>query len=237
MAATIEPSGRTTRSFSPELFTFLRDLRANNERDWFKASRSRYEDAVQEPALRFVSDFEPHLRAISPHFRADPRPVGGSLFRIHRDTRFSEDKSPYKTHTGIHFRHEQAKDVHAPGFYLHLEPGQVFAGAGIWRPDSETLARIRTAIAEDPDRWTRTTSKGAFAATYSLGGDSLKRAPAGFDPENPLIDDLKRKDFIAVLTLDERAACSPGFLEELGGAYATAGPFVRFLCDAIAVPF
>src|SRR5918996_4016229 len=137
---------RSTASFSPALFTFLRDLKQNNDRDWFKANKPRYEKAVLEPALQFIVDFEPHLLAISPHFVADPRPSGGSLFRIHRDTRFSKDKSPYKPYTGIQFRHELGKDAHAPGFYLHLEPGGVFAGAGIWHPDQPTLVRIREAI-------------------------------------------------------------------------------------------
>jgi uncharacterized protein (TIGR02453 family) len=230
-------TARSTASFSPALFTYLRDLKKNNDRDWFKANKARYDEAVLEPALAFIEDFEPHLHAISPHFVADPRPVGGSLFRIYRDTRFAKDKSPYKTHTGIHFRHELAKSAHAPGFYLHLEPGQVFLGAGIWRPDTEPLAQIRTAIAEDPDRWTRTTRAKPFADLYELGGDSLKRAPAGFDPEHPLIDELKRKDFIAVRTLDDKAPCSRGFLEDTAGTFAAAGPLVHFLCDATGVPF
>jgi len=228
---------RSTASFSPALFTYLRDLKKNNDRDWFKANKARYDGVVLEPALAFIEDFEPHLHAISRHFVADPRPVGGSLFRIYRDTRFAKDKSPYKTHTGIHFRHELAKSAHAPGFYLHLEPGQVFLGAGIWRPDTEPLAQIRTAIAEDPDRWKRTTRAKRFAELYSLGGDSLKRAPAGFDPEHPLIEELKRKDFIAVRTLDDKAPCSRGFLEDTAGTFAAAGPLVHFLCDATGVPF
>ena len=227
----------STSSFSPALFTFLRDLRKNNDRDWFKANRARCDEAVQEPALAFISEFEPHLHALSPHFVADPRTVGGSLFRIHRDTRFSKDKSPYKTHTGIHFRHELAKSAHAPGFYLHLEPGQVFVGAGIWRPDAEPLARIRTAIAEYPDRWIRTTRAKPFTDLYELGGDSLKRAPTGFDPEHPLIDELKRKDFIAMRSFTDKDACSRGFLEETAGTFAVAGPLVHFLCDAIGVPY
>jgi uncharacterized protein (TIGR02453 family) len=228
---------RSTASFSPALFTYLRDLKKNNDRDWFKANKARYDEAVLEPALAFIEDFEPHLHAISPHFVADPRTVGGSLFRIYRDTRFAKDKSPYKTHTGIHFRHELAKSAHAPGFYLHLEPGQVFLGAGIWRPDTEPLAQIRTAIAEDPDRWTKTTRAKPFAELYELGGDSLKRAPTGFDPEHPLIDELKRKDFIAVRTLDDKAPCSRGFLENTADTFAAAGPLVHFLCDATGVPF
>jgi uncharacterized protein (TIGR02453 family) len=234
MAAT---QARSTASFSPALFTYLRDLKKNNDRDWFKANKARYDEAVLEPALAFIEDFEPHLHAISPHFVADPRPVGGSLFRIYRDTRFAKDKSPYKTHTGIHFRHELAKSAHAPGFYLHLEPGQVFLGAGIWRPDTEPLAQIRTAIAEDPDRWKKTTRAKKFADRYELGGDSLKRPPAGFDPGHPLIDELKRKDFIAVRTLTDKGACSRGFLEETAADFAAAGPLVHFLCDATGVPF
>jgi uncharacterized protein (TIGR02453 family) len=221
----------TEASFSPALFAYLRDLRANNDRDWFKANRSRYDEAVLEPALRFVSDFEPHLRAISPHFVADPRPVGGSLFRIHRDTRFSKDKSPYKTQTGIQFRHELARDVHAPGFYVHLAPDEVFIGAGIWHPDSTTLTAIREAIAEQPERWQRARGDA------TLGGDSLKRAPTGYDPGHPLIEDLRRKDFIAVHPLDERTATSPAFLETVAGLCAATAPLVSFLCDATRVRF
>ena len=125
---------RATRSFGPELFRFLRDLKASNTREWFAENRERYEDAVRGPALDFVADVAPYLERVSPHFVADPRPSGGSLFRIHRDTRFGKDKSPYKTYVGIQFRHELGKDAHAPGFYLHLEPKAVFVGAGILAP-------------------------------------------------------------------------------------------------------
>jgi uncharacterized protein (TIGR02453 family) len=220
-----------TASFSPELFSFLRELRENNDREWFKANKARYEEAVQEPALQFIADFAPRLREISPHFVADPRPVGGSLFRIYRDTRFSRDKSPYKTNTGIHFRHELARDVHAPGFYLHLGPDEVFAGAGIWHPDNQTLGTIRDAIVADPDRWKQATSD------VRLGGDALKRAPAGYDPQHELIDDLKRKDFIAVVTLSEKDATSPRFLAKFADTCRAATPFTRFLCDAIGIGF
>ncbi len=237
MTSIEQRSAAGTRSFSPALFSFLRELRVNNDRDWFKTNRARYEEAVQEPALQFVADFEPYLRDISPHFLADPRPVGGSLFRIHRDTRFSKDKTPYKTHTGIQFRHEVARDVHAPGFYLHLEPSSIFAGVGVWHPDGETLGKIRAAIVADPDRWMRTTRDEAFTAVYRLDGAALKRAPAGFDPEHPLIEDLRRKDFIAVAALDERVVTSRGFVEEFAEICSTGAPFVRFLCDSIDVRF
>jgi uncharacterized protein (TIGR02453 family) len=225
------------RSFTPELFSFLRDLRQNNDREWFKANRERYEQAVQEPALEFIGDFAPLLHEISPHFLADPRPVGGSLFRIHRDVRFSKDKSPYKTNTGVHFRHELGRDVHAPGFYLHLAPREIFVAAGIWHPDSATLAKIRDRIVADPDRWTSVTRGAPFADVYRIGGDSLKRAPAGYDPDHPLIDDLKRKDFVGVAELDEETVTADGFLDEYAGICRAAAPFVAFLCEAVSVPF
>jgi uncharacterized protein (TIGR02453 family) len=227
----------TTRSFSPELFAFLRELRENNDRDWFKANKQRYEEAVQEPALEFVAEFAPLLESLSPHFVADPRPVGGSLFRIYRDTRFSKDKTPYKTHTGISFRHELAKNIHAPVFYLHLDPGHVFAGAGIWHPDTTTLAQIRDAIVRDPERWQEVAHDGAVGDGFRLGGDSLKKPPAGFDAGHPLIDDLKRKDYIASTSIPERKVSSAGFAAELAASWATTTTFVRFLCDAIGAPF
>lgn len=224
-------------SFSPRLFAFLRDLAANNDRNWFKANKERYEADVRDPALEFISAVGPRLDRISPHFLADARPVGGSLFRIHRDTRFSKDKSPYKTHTGIFFRHAAAKDVHAPGFYLHLEPGQVFAGAGIWRPDGPTARRIREAIDADPAGWRRATRGKRFSATWKLAGDSLKRPPQGYPADHPLVEDLMRKDFIATVGLRQADVTAAGFAESYGRTCADAAPFVRFLCRAVGVPF
>jgi uncharacterized protein (TIGR02453 family) len=224
-------------SFTNDLFKFLADLRRNNNREWFQANRSRYEQQVKEPALEFVSDFAPLLDEISSHFRADPRPAGGSLFRIHRDVRFSKDKSPYKTQAGIHFRHGLGKDAHAPGFYLHLEPGESFAGVGIWHPDSATLGKIRAAIAADPDDWLSATREPPFAAVFELGGDSLKRAPSGYDPDHPLIEDLKRKDFVGYAMLDENTVTGDGFLDEYARICRSATPFVEFLCRAVDAPF
>src|ERR671930_2245600 len=199
-------------SFGPELFSFLADLRANNNREWFAANKQRYEEHVLEPALAFIEAFAPRLAEISPHFRADPRPIGGSLFRIYRDTRFSKDKTPYKTNVGIHFRHERAKDANAPGYYLHIGPGEVFAGGGIWHPDTEAATRIREAIAADPTRWRRATRGGAFAKRLELGGDSLKRVPSWADPAHRFADDLKRKDFFGWAGLSEDDVVAPRFV-------------------------
>ena len=171
--------------FTRRTFSFLKDLAANNDREWFKANKARYEKDVRDPALRFVVDFGPHLKKISPHFKADPRANGGSLFRIYRDTRFAKDKSPFKTHTGIQFRHDRGKDAHAPGFYLHIEPGGCFLGMGIWHPDGKTLRGIREGLVEDPKGWKKAVGGKRFRETFRLAGDSLVRPPKGFDPEHP----------------------------------------------------
>jgi uncharacterized protein (TIGR02453 family) len=223
--------------FSSELFAFLRELAANNDREWFAANKGRYVAEVQEPALAFIEDVGLRLPEVSRHFVADPRTVGGSLFRIYRDTRFSKDKSPYKTHVGIQFRHEKARDVHAPGFYLHLEPGSVFLGCGIWHPGGDTLHAIRTAIASRPARWQAVVEDPAFRERFRLGGDALKRPPAGFDREHPLIEELKRKDFIAIADLTESDATGDGFLSRFLELCAATAGFMRFLCDSARVPF
>ncbi len=219
----------------PSLFSFLRDLKANNEREWFQANKDRYENQVREPLLQFIRDFgDDVLPQISPHFVADACKSGGSLFRIHRDVRFSKDKSPYKTAAGIHFRHERAKDAHAPGFYLHLEPGEVFFGVGIWHPDAAALTQIRKAVAKDEGEfWQQVAYSSEFASTFELAGDSLKRPPRGYDPEHPCIEDLKRKDFIGLAQLTQKQSYQDNFLEQLGAYCHRAVPFMRFLTESL----
>jgi uncharacterized protein (TIGR02453 family) len=227
----------TPNHFRPALFAFLRDLERNNDRDWFEANRSRYEKHLLHPAQQFITDFAPRLRHISRHFNADPRPGKGTLFRIYRDVRFAKDKSPYKTWIGIQFRHKEARDAHAPGFYLHLQPGQIMAGAGMWHPDTSTTNRIRDAIVEDSVGWKRTTRGKRFRDRFELGGDSLKRPPRGYDPEHPLIDDLKRKDFFGLSMLTQKAATSADFLDRYEQLCRAGGPLIRFLCKAVGVEY
>jgi uncharacterized protein (TIGR02453 family) len=230
-------ASETTREFDPEFFEFLTDLGRHNDRDWFAANKQRYEAQVLEPALAFIEDFGYRLQEISPHFRADSRRVGGSLFRIHRDTRFSKDKTPYKTNTGMHFRHVRAKDAHAPGFYLHLEPGEVFAGGGIWRPDTPTANRIREAIAADPAGWRAATRTSPFTDRLTLGGEQLKRVPSSFDRDHEHADDLRRKGWFGRTVLDQRIATTPGFLDEYTRICEAGAPLVRFICRALDLEF
>jgi uncharacterized protein (TIGR02453 family) len=227
----------TQPHFTPALFDFLTELEAHNTRDWFHANTSRYREVVQEPMLRFISDFSGPLARISRHFVADPRPVGGSMFRIHRDVRFSRDKRPYKTHAGAQFRHRAGKDVHAPGFYLHLEPGRVFVGTGLWRPPGATLAAVRAAIDAAPRRWREVVGDPGFAVRHRLSGATLRRAPRGYPADHPLIDDLKRTDFVSVVELSESEAVSPDFLVRVTQACREAGGFMRFLTEAVGLEY
>ena len=228
------PTTMTDNYITSETFRFLRELKSDNNRQWFDANKDRYVNRVRAPLLRFIEDFAPRLRRISKHFVANPKPVGGSMFRIYRDTRFSRDKSPYKTYIGIQFRHEAGKDAHAPGFYVHIEPGQVFAGAGMWHPDGASLRLIREAIVEKPGPWRRVL-RSLAEYDLGLGGESLKRVPRGFPSEHPLADDLRRKDFITTATFTEREAIKPDFIDEIFTCYRRMAPLPRFLARAIGV--
>ena len=222
--------------FPSGFFKFYKELSKNNERDWFNANKDRYLDDVVDPALDFIAAMEPKLKKVSPHFLAIAKRSRGSLMRIYRDTRFSKNKVPYKTNLGIQFRHEMGKDVHAPGFYFHYSPNETFLGSGMWRPDSEPLKQIRTTIVDYEARWKRIKSNKKFKETFELSGDSLKRPPRGFDADHKLIEDLKRKDFIAVSPLDAKILKTPEVVDVTIDRLKRSMSFVRFLCDALHLP-
>ena len=214
---------------TPELFVFLRKLKANNNRDWFNENKETYIKAVRDPLILLIADFAPLLSTISPHFLAIPKASGGSLFRIYRDVRFSKNKDPYKTHAGIHFRHAAGKNVHAPGFYLHIETENVFVAMGLWQPEMAVLTKIRHAITEDSEKWTRILSDKEFSSTYRLEGGSLKRPPKGFDADHPLIDEIKRKDFVGVCRMSEQDAMDDNFIFRLAEIWSKSRAFMEFL--------
>ena len=221
-----------------DFFKFFKDLSKHNERDWFQANKPRYRDSVQAPLLAFIEAMEGPLAKVSDCFVADPRPVGGSMFRIYRDVRFSRDKRPYKDHAACQFRHIAGKDAHAPGLYVHFEPGQVFFGGGIWTPPNPVLREIREAIVADDEAWVKASRGRAFKRRFGeIRGDQLKRAPQGFDPEHPLVDDLRRKSFFAMQEADEELARSPKLPAEVGRAFAAMAPFMEFLTHAVGMPF
>jgi len=223
--------------FRPSLLQFLEELADNNERSWFQDNKARYEADVLAPSLAFIRAFAPRLQKLSPYFVASDRRIGGSLMRVYRDTRFGKDKTPYKTNVGIQFRHEFGKDVHAPGFYVHVAPGECFLALGAWRPDKDALALIRQAIVDHPERWKRARDDRKFRVLFQLDGDSLKTPPRGFPADHPLIEDLKRTDFVALQEISEQDVLRPKFVDAVAASFAAARPFMRFLCDALHVPY
>ena len=223
--------------FSPSTLRFLEELAANNNRDWFGDNKSRYEEEVLDVALRFIQSMQEPLAEIAPHFVAMPTRVGGSLMRVYRDTRFSKNKTPYKTNIGIQFRHEHAKDVHAPGYYLHIEPQQMFVGVGMWRPAAEPLRRIRERIASHPAEWQRVLRDPQMRRNFELGGESLTRPPRGFSKDQECIEDIKRKSFIAVRDLHPATCLKPQFQRTVESSFRMAEPFMHFLCKSVGVRF
>lgn len=223
--------------FSNDTFEFLRALAANNNKEWFNEHKADYEAKVREPALQLITDMQPLMAEISPRIVAAPKKVGGSLMRVYRDTRFAKDKTPYKTNIGIQFRHFMGKDVHAPGFYLHIADDECFFGAGIWRPDGPSLSKIRSFIDENPRGWTKAISDKTFTEHFEMVGDSLTRPPKGFKADHPLITDLKRKDFIAICPCTKEEVIKPDFVRQCFEHYKIADQYMYYLCTALDLPY
>ncbi len=223
--------------FSRKTIKFLKELDQNNNREWFADNKQRYEDEVRTPALNYIESMTASMAKISPFFVVSAKKVGGSLMRVHKDIRFSKDKTPYKTNIGIQFRHARGKDVHAPGFYLHIEPNDVFVAAGIWRPESSTLLNVRTLIDEYPAEWKKLSKQVTNKAGFEFGGTSLKRPPKGFDKEHPLLEDLKRKDFIAIHNLKLNDLYDKDFNKQTAKLFKAVSPLVKFVCEADDLAF
>jgi uncharacterized protein (TIGR02453 family) len=218
--------------FTPEVFQFLVQLKRNNKRDWFLKNKERYETLAKQPSLNFITDFQFRLRAVSPWIKVDPKPNGGSLMRIYRDIRFSANKTPYKTNIGMHFPHAGTKeDVHGASYFLHVAPGDSFLAGGFWHPDSKSLAKIRDAISWKSAEWKKAT-RG-----LELGGDKLSRPPRGYRPDHPMIEDLKRRDFIASIEFTDKQVSSEKFMDDVVAACKKLKPLVGFLSEAAGLRF
>jgi len=231
------PATAAPSPFTSKLFGFLRELNSNNDREWFAENKTRYEQFVLQPAMDFVTQMQPRLANHSRYLLAEAKRSGGSIMRIYRDTRFSKDKTPYKTNAGIHFRHSLGGDVHAPGLYVHLEPDACFIAAGIWMPAAEPLKSIRQAIIDNHREWKKAINHPKFIATFKLDGESLKTAPRGIDPQHPAIEDLRRKSFAGVAKLSEKSFTHPSVCDEIMNAFDDAKPLMKFLSDALQQPY
>jgi uncharacterized protein (TIGR02453 family) len=223
--------------FPGDFFAFYKALKKNNNRDWFNANKDRYHEAVVEPMREYISSMAPHLEAISPYYNADPRPHGGSMFRIYRDTRFSSDKTPYKTHAACHFRHRAGRDAHAPGFYLHIDTDAISIGGGIWLPPARQLGLIREFIADNPSAWAELIRSPEISAMGGVQGDSLQRPPRGFAVDARHIEDLKRKSFYLMAGAGKELALGPELVTESARIFRVAARLNHFISDALGLPF
>ncbi|MDR2017250.1 MAG: DUF2461 domain-containing protein [Burkholderiales bacterium] len=223
--------------FTKAAFKFLNELGANNNRAWFEENKPRYESLVREPALDFIEAMATPLKKFAPHFRADARKVGGSLMRVYRDTRFANDKTPYKTNIGIQFRHALGKDVHAPGFYVHIANDGCFFAVGCWHPEADVLWKIRQKIAEKPEKWFAVRDDKKYIKHWLPDGDSLKRPPRGFAVDHVAIEDIKRKDFVGLAPLSKAEVVEGDLVRLAGARFSETVPLMRFLCEAIGIQY
>jgi uncharacterized protein (TIGR02453 family) len=157
------------------------------------------------------------------------------MMRIHRDIRFSKDKSPYKTFVAAHFWHEKGKEGAMPAYYLRLAPESSLIGGGVWHPETQAVRKIRDRIVSYPNDWQRVTADFRSRSGSKMAGESLQRPPAGYDPNHPLIEDLKRKDFTLFSPLTQRDVCGSGFPDLVLENFRSMNPFVEFLTKAIGL--
>ncbi|MDH5833779.1 DUF2461 domain-containing protein [Luteimonas kalidii] len=224
--------------FTPKSLKFLRALARHNERAWFQDHRDDYETHVREPFQRLLADLQASLAEISAHYRADPAKVGGSLFRIHRDTRFANDKTPYKTWQGARLFHERSRQVPAPSFYVQLQPGNCFIGGGIWHPEPPVQRQIRQFIVDNPGGWKAAAHAPAFRRRFELDdADMLVRPPRGFPADFEYIDDLRHRNFVAWRGLEDSVMLGPRLLPTLAKDLQAMAPFMDYLCAALDLEF
>jgi uncharacterized protein (TIGR02453 family) len=219
--------------FRPEAIQFLVDLAEHNDRAWFQPRKAGYERLLREPMEALVAALSERFAERGIPLRADPK---RSIFRIYRDTRFSKDKSPYKTNIGasmpwVDDASGADDEVHGNGAYVHIEPGEMFAGGGMWRPDKARLDALRRAIVDDPDRVRAAIEDPGFVATFGSVSrhEMLKRVPAGFPPDHPMADLLRSKDLTFGRRLADAEVLSPSLPDVLADDFAAAVPVFRFL--------
>ncbi|WP_460761240.1 DUF2461 domain-containing protein [Lysobacter fragariae] len=224
--------------FTDASFKFLRGLARHNEREWFLAHKADYDAHVREPFQRLLADLQPALAQVSEHYRSEPKGNGGSLFRIHRDTRFSNDKTPYKNWQGARLFHARSKQVEAPAFYLHLQSGECFIAAGVWHPQPETLRRLRHFIVDNPGSWKAAAHGAAFRKRFDLeDSEMLTRMPRGFPDDFEFATDLRRKNYAAFRAIDDATMTGPRLRKVLEADLVGLAPFVDYLCAALDLEF
>jgi len=211
---------------------FLKRLKRNNNRTWFEKHKSEYEDYLKLPMQSFVFALQPRFAAFAPEFDLSPK---RSVFRIYRDIRFSNDKTPYKTHIAAHFvLRAKEKGFVGSGYYFHIEPGEVFVGGGIYMPESDQLKGIRKALAERSDEFLAIVKKPSFRKQFgNIEGEKLQRIPKGYDESHPMAEWLKLKQFFVGKSLPESACSKASLVDTVASICEAADPLVKFLNRAM----
>ncbi len=213
--------------FPPEGITFLKQLKKNNNREWFQARKSVFEEKVKAPMTALVSELNLHLGRTAPEFVTEPRQA---IYRFYRDTRFSKDKTPYKTHIAALFVHQGLDKHTSASLYCSISPDSVDIAGGVYMPQPEQLLLLRTLLAGHEKEWKRLTTSKTFARLMgTLQGSGLTRVPKGFDAAHPAADLLKRKQWYFFVQLDAAIATSPKLVKELTARFDVMQPFLAFL--------
>jgi len=227
--------------FPPRVFTFLRGIAKHNRKEWFEEHRGDYETAIKAPLAGLVEEMDVRLAAFAPEIVGNPKK---SVFRIHRDVRFSKDKSPYKTHAACWFFHRDAgrgvggDAAHGgAGFYVHIEPKQSFCGGGIWMPPRPSLQRIRQSLVEDQEGFEAIVESRSFKRRFgALDTDGmLTRMPRGYAESHPAARWLKYQSFTAFATLEPEAITNPSLPDAIAKHFDALTPFVRWLNDSLGL--
>ncbi len=215
------------KGFPPQALRFFSDLKRHNNRPWFQARKDIYEKAVKEPMVEMILSVGEALRRFAPEMVADPR---SSLYRIYRDTRFSRDKTPYKTQVAAVFPVRGLHKHAGPGLYFHFSAEEVMIGGGIYMPDSKTLRAIREEIAASPRRFFSILQERRFRSIFGeLEGEALRSMPKGFSGNHPAAEYLKYKQFLFAKVFPPRLALSSRLLSTVLDCFEKGMPLVRFL--------
>jgi uncharacterized protein (TIGR02453 family) len=214
--------------FPKEGIKFFKQLKRNNNREWFEKHKQDYEGFVKLPMQSLIVSLRPHFARFAPEFDLNPK---RSLFRIYRDVRFSTDKTPYKTHVAAHFVLQgKPKGFVGSGYYMEIAPGESYVGGGIYIPDGDQLKKIRKAIASRGEEFLSIVENKRFKKNFApFGWSTLKRIPKGFSEDHPMAEWLKCKQFFVGKAWAETRAVSPRFVEDVAGVCEEIAPLVQFL--------
>ena len=216
--------------FPKEGLTFLKQLKKNNNREWFGKHKAEYEEFAKLPVQSLIASVKAPMAKVAPEIDVNQK---RSMFRIYRDTRFSKNKTPYKTHVAAVF-HLKGHWEDSAGYYVHIEPGVIYVGGGIYMPSSDQLKKIRHAIAEQSKEFLSIVQSKTFKKTFDkLEGEKLQRAPLGYPVDHPMIEWLKHKSFFTGVEWGEKECSSAKFVNSIMLVYKDLLPLIRFLNKAL----